>query len=128
LFNTASVSVDEFIREELDLARQTRRDFSNKLQFAQSERVLYDYTRDDQEELQMISQMEGADSLKSTIFAARNHKGWKDFIKCGYKFAQPSPNKTKRVQRCLLVGKAIDAFEDVPVQQSGSQFMQNSWH
>lgn len=94
LFNTASKPVGQFIKEELDHARQTRREVSKKIQFAKSERVLYDYAKDSMTEPSLFTK---EDSLKSSIYAARNHGGWQDYVKCGYKFAQPSPNKSKRV-------------------------------
>ena len=68
------------------------------------------------------------DSLKAEILAGRQTKDWKTFIKCGYKFAQPEENKMKRMKRALIVGNAIDAFEDVPNQEKGFRFLQNEWH
>ena len=48
------------------------------------------------------------------MLAARGHKDWKDYTKCGYKIAQPEHNKDKRLNRMLLIGNAIDAYSEVP--------------
>lgn len=54
------------------------------------------------------------ESLKQAILEGRKYKNWLEFARCGYKYAQPSPEKNKRLNRYLLIGNAIDAFEDVP--------------
>lgn len=61
-----------------------------------------------------------SENLKQSIFAARKCKGWKEFTKCGYKYSQNEKTRDKRIQRMLLVGKAIDAFEEVPKEEKGS--------
>ena len=43
------------------------------------------------------------------------------------KFAQPEYNKDKRLNRMLLIGNAIDAYQDVPEMNNGQQFMKNDW-
>ena len=40
-FNTAQLDVDEYIEQELEEARRTRRNISHKIAFCQSEKVLY---------------------------------------------------------------------------------------
>ena len=42
-FNTAQLDVDDFIEQELEEARRTRRNKSNKIAFSQSEKVLYEF-------------------------------------------------------------------------------------
>ena len=45
-FNTSQKPIDQFIKEDLDLAREQKRQVSRKIQFVKSERVLYDFARD----------------------------------------------------------------------------------
>lgn len=58
------------------------------------------------------------DSFKSDVMAARKAKGWQQFVHA---------DRDKKTQRILLVAKAIDALQDVPVQGPGFEFMHNSW-
>ena len=44
------------------------------------------------------------------------------------KFSQPEYNKDKRLNRMLLVGKAIDAFQEVPERNDGHQLLKNNWN
>ena len=46
---------------------------------------------------------------------------------CGYKFSQEPSLRDKRLNRYMLIGQAIDAFEDVPKEPKGQQFMKNDW-
>ena len=54
LFNTAQMDVDRFIKEELDQARINKRELSRKIQFGKSEKVLYDYTKDDHDAYELF--------------------------------------------------------------------------
>lgn len=58
--------------------------------------------------------------MKESIKAARNHQGWRDFAMCGYKFSQEPSLRDKRLSRYMLIGQAIDAFEDVPKEPKGA--------
>ena len=49
-------------------------------------------------------------------------------MRCGYKFSQPEDSKWKRLKRALIVGNAVDAFEDIPVQEKGQKFLLNDWN
>jgi hypothetical protein len=46
MFNTAQVPIDQYIEEELIKARESKREKSRKITFANSERVLYDFSKD----------------------------------------------------------------------------------
>eukprot|EP00347_Sterkiella_histriomuscorum_P021058 403335423 len=130
MFNTAQQQIDEYIEKEMNFARETKREKSRKIQFAQSERVLYDFGNDQDQDYLYKKNTDHAnkESLTQALYAARNHKSWKDFSKCGMKFSQPEYNKDKRLNRMLLVGNAIDAFQDVPEQNDGHQLMKNNWN
>ena len=54
------------------------------------------------------------EGIKSEILQARKATNWKEYVKCGYKYAQTSPDKMKRIKRVMMIGNAINAFEDVP--------------
>ncbi|CDW72920.1 UNKNOWN [Stylonychia lemnae] len=129
MFNTASMPVDEYIEQELDFARQTKRQLTRKIQFAKSERVLYDYTQEEATYDMFKKKTDHAnkETLKQSMLAARGHKDWKDYARCGMKVAQPEYNKDKRLNRMLLVGNAIDAYQDVPELNNGQAFMKNDW-
>ncbi len=53
-------------------------------------------------------------SLSSEVIAARQSKGWKDFIDVGKRWGDPE-DKSKRVRRALMVGKAMEVLEHIPV-------------
>ena len=67
------------------------------------------------------------ETLKEAIFQARNYKNWRDFANCGYKVSQEPSQADKRVKRYLMIGQAIDAFEDVPKEPKGGRFMHGDW-
>lgn len=46
MFNTAQKPIDDYIRDELEMARINKREKSRKLPIANSEKVLYDYSKD----------------------------------------------------------------------------------
>ena len=55
-------------------------------------------------------------SVENEILAARKSRGWHDFVNTGSNtFGITDEDRSKRVRRMLMVGQAIDAFEDVPV-------------
>ena len=67
-------------------------------------------------------------SIQSEILAARQSRGWQDFVKTGsVSFGITEEDRSKRVRRMLMIGQAINAYEDVPVQEPGQRFLQNSW-
>jgi hypothetical protein len=49
-------------------------------------------------------------------------------MKMGYKIAQPEVNRDQRVKRAIILGNALDALEDIPVQEEGRKFLKNDWH
>ncbi|TNV71152.1 hypothetical protein FGO68_gene15642 [Halteria grandinella] len=129
LFATHQKPIDDFISEELDRAREMKREKSRRLPLAKSERVLYEFSKDQNFGLfpSKVSSGENIEQLKEAIKAARNHKDWRDYAMCGYKFSQEPSLRDKRVNRYMLIGQAIDAFEDVPKEPKGSSFMKNDW-
>jgi len=54
--------------------------------------------------------------VRSEILAARSTKNWKDFVNTGTKWGTEE-ERSKRIRRYLMVGRAIDALEDVPIQE-----------
>ena len=54
------------------------------------------------------------EGIRDAISAGKNFKNWREYAFCGYKYAQVEADREKRVNRMILVGNAIDAFEDVP--------------
>ena len=52
-------------------------------------------------------------SLTSEVYAARKSSDWRDFVNTGKKWDHE--DKSKRVRRMLMVGKAMEALEDIPV-------------
>lgn len=131
------------------MAREQRREKSRKLDLAFSERILYDFSRDQAPDnfpqrywtyftcyeaainslilLYRSLPSENNEVLKQSILAARTHKGWRDFAMCGYKFSQEPSLSEKRTNRYLLIGQALDAFEEIPKETKGVQFMKNDW-
>jgi|LauGreDrversion4_2_1035121.scaffolds.fasta_scaffold443547_1 hypothetical protein len=74
--------IDQFIEEELDMAREQRREKSRKLKLGMSERVLYEFSKDQQPDL-----FTDGENLKETVMAARGYKDWRSFAMCGFKVA-----------------------------------------
>lgn len=120
-FNTAQIEVDQYIEQELEEARRTKKNLSKNIAFSQSEKVLYELAHysETKEIFDMyfneVNDIRGKergdrDSIKHEIFAGRQVKGWQEYMKCGYKFAQPPESSWKRLKRTMLVGNAIDAF------------------
>ncbi len=74
--------IDQFIEEELNIAREQRREKSRKLKLGMSERVLYEFSKDQQPDLFIDEE-----NLKETVMAARGYKDWRSFAMCGFKVA-----------------------------------------
>lgn len=54
-------------------------------------------------------------TIMSELIAARKSRDWKDYVNTGKGLGGNKEDKSKRVRRYLLVAKALDALEDVPV-------------
>jgi hypothetical protein len=90
--------------------------------------LLYEFSKD-QNTSQFPTKSKPIDNdetLRESIMAARNHKQWLDYAKCGFKH-QPRSHADKRVARYMLIGQAIDAFEDVPREPQGERIMEGDW-
>jgi hypothetical protein len=51
----------------------------------------------------------------SEILAGRMSRDWRDYCNTSKGLGGTQDDKSKRVRRYLIVAKAIDALEDVPV-------------
>lgn len=87
-----------------------------------SERVLYEFSRD-----KGVIPHDEDERLSQAIAAARGYRDWRSYAMVGNKVAQEPSTREKRVARYMLVGQAIDAFEDVPKEEPGHQFLKNDW-
>ena len=56
-------------------------------------------------------------SIMSEMLAGRMSSNWRDYCNTGKGLGGTHDDRSKRVRRYLLVAKAIDALEDVPVQE-----------
>lgn len=108
------------------MARELKREKSRKIQFANSERVLYEFSKDQQSDL-FKHNGEQKENLRQSVMAARGFQDWRSFAMCGYKHSQEPTQRDKRLSRYMLIGQAIDAFEDVPKEPKGFQFLKNDW-
>ena len=66
------------------------------------------------------------------MVAARKCKDWRDFVRCqstNQNFGKKDHfEKDKRVRRYLLVGNAVNALEEAPINTHlGQTFMENKW-
>jgi len=77
----------------------------------QSEKVLESFAKDREETLHFYGDPK---KMRTDILAARKTHGWQEFVNHGYTNSLPPELKMDRLKRYLLVGNAIDAFEDVP--------------
>ena len=68
------------------------------------------------------------ETLSQSLLYARKYKDWREYALCGNKFSHDPTQRSKRLNRYLLIGQAIDAFEDIPKEPNGMRFMQGDWN
>ena len=67
-----------------------------------------------------------AGGVKGKVLEGRKAKDWKDYIKCGYKHPEAFTDSIRdtRVQRSLVLGKALEIFEEL---EDSKEIINGGW-